>query len=1849
MADRDDIHATQAGPSTDADTSASKHFKLLEATQDFREPDEQASRLIGVLDQYLADLKAGHAPDRAKLLADHPELAEQLEACLAGMEFIHAGETSHAPKQLGEFRILREIGRGGMGAVYEAEQLSLRRRVALKVLRFGSVSDPEAIQRFQREAETVARLHHTNIVPIFAVGCDRGVNYYAMQFIEGRSLDQVLKQRGEPADAQTVATWGLQAADAMAHAHARGVIHRDVKPSNLILDDAEGRLWLTDFGLAKRLDDVTLSMTGALLGTPRYMSPEQAAAAHNKLDHRTDIYSLGASLYELATGKPVFTGDTPHDVISQIITADATPPRKLRPALPRDLDTILMKCLSKEPGERYESARQLADDLRAFLDGRAIAARRASLVEQATRWVKRQRRSVALTAGAVAITLLLVAITVAGSYAWHRSRLATVMLRTDFPPLVAELLRDGEAALPPVTVPTQYPVEAPAGDYELRLSSDNRLSETIDVTLAPRGGLDQKFDLEDQTLWGNLRLDRSYRLARFASEVNAAAAPPRVDVIRLTEDGIRCVWGASGTDRWELKLREPTHSLLKEQVRLLWPWEFAGGSDYDRGLGAFDKRPWVVSLNMGAPSTISPALSTAPEPATATATGWDFNSDGASDLVLAAQRQAWVLAVSGKDGEPLWVAARGAAANVLGAPSSNWNQGEGVIYPPLSIGDQNGDGKTDLLVTFLQAEQGKPTQSWIELVSGADGQSLWRYDLSQEWFTVAKEDDVPYDLRWFYGPSGGFSSGGSGSGWSSHFRTRGDSSLKRSGSYAYLPTEPQISPASVPAVALLAGTHCVSIDLKTGAAIGTPHDTGARTGIQPRYGDFDGDGRRDVLLIERRPNKSITQTIGFAMKIPLARLTAWSIAKQAPLWKRDLEAAWPRQQEMNLPPPDWPVVADVNGDGRDDLLAPDGSTEGNNNWYSPPWGKVALLDGDSGKPLWRQQIFNLDQQLDHFTVGSDIDGDGHREVYVAALWGDGANLYVDCLSGADGAKLWRAEQRLVHHELMQPEYRLANLAWFGARGDGWPQLVVSARSIQGEAGDRVNFFSAGTGRLTHQADQVSETQSGDLDADGVEDLVLHRQTNPHNWDRGGVLHAVRGIGREAWRRGAIGPVAAGDLDGDGVRDLMEQPALDALRTRSGATGLVLWQAHIDTRAYAYQPFAAATRDPRHELLEMSRDLDGDGVPDLLVYRGESSVREKQSILMAISGRNGARLWESDFHAQRSENAVLLDCHDLNGDGKVEVVLAAPCDYDQPLRDYYTGTNDVQLWLAVLNGRDGAVRWAQPLTGLQSQSGGAQFELRRFWLDAAYADFNGDGVDDVVLPAQRQAGGAALDLVAHGGRDGQPLWRFRLPNFQNAQQSFELAPPAAAGDLDGDGQPEAIAASLADTFTPNGVSSTVVRVNAIDGKTGEPRWQWETPGDRWGNEVDQNADGRVKHRLRPILLRRPDGKQWVAIVLWANGLQLHVLDETGKPVSQTSAVQAAVTRGVRAWTIDAEGDGADELIFLTESSLALLRPDDLEKPIWQLAERHSEFDRMMGVLPDEKAPGRIVVLGGGRDHSLRGIDPATGRCVWTCVGPTPPSLFVSEQTATLLSAPHGDLPPHALYRFQSQALVRRGVRVDEASDAWLAFARPAPTRTPAGHDPRLLRPMPWAPQDFERAEMPKLFLWGAFYGLALAAIPTAFAGWMVWRRQWGMKTMLLAPVVVGVTMLAFLLGPEDNDFHTPWNKLIVAFFAAGPPMFALATLAVWLRQGRWRRVAIWIAVAVLTGLAIMALSLFVLGPDGATQLQPGERYSWEGWYFMFPPVLIVMSWMLVIAVVGGWLIRKIVGWLRGKKPHAIGKL
>jgi serine/threonine protein kinase/tetratricopeptide (TPR) repeat protein len=401
-------------------------------------------------------------------------------------------------RRLGDFEIIREIGRGGMGIVYEARQVSLNRKVALKVLASGLGLSSKAVVRFRREAEAAAKLHHTNIVPIYATGEEDGTHFYAMELVEGPSLNVVIRAmrrggtaagkqeqsepqaqaRGQsvkerrapekpradghaPSNAQTITAtdtvatlppWLLETitsrtestraspspaesssalttggsyfdriarliaevADALDYAHDQGVIHRDVKPSNLLLSPS-GKLSINDFGLARVLEQPGMTLSGEFMGSPLYMSPEQIAVGRAPLDHRTDIYSLGATLYELLTLQPPFPGERRDQIIAQIISKEPKPPRRLNRKVPVDLETICLKAIEKDPDRRYQTAGQMAEDLRRFVNRFAISAKRAGPVTRTVKWVRRR------PALAVTVVLAVLAGGIAGLFAYSAS------------------------------------------------------------------------------------------------------------------------------------------------------------------------------------------------------------------------------------------------------------------------------------------------------------------------------------------------------------------------------------------------------------------------------------------------------------------------------------------------------------------------------------------------------------------------------------------------------------------------------------------------------------------------------------------------------------------------------------------------------------------------------------------------------------------------------------------------------------------------------------------------------------------------------------------------------------------------------------------------------------------------------------------------------------------------------------------------------------------------------------------------------------------------------------------------------------------------------------------------------------------------------------------------------------------------------------------------------------------------------------------------------------------------------------------------------------------------------------
>ncbi len=306
---------------------------------------------------------------------------------------------------IGAYRIERELARGGQGRVYVAADPALERRVAIKVLLRGSLSDGHALERFQTEARAAARLRHAGIVGVHEVGVDAGRPFLVMDLIEGESLDVRLTRDG-PLAPRDAARLTLALADALAYAHERSILHRDLKPANVLIG-ADGQPVLTDFGLAKEIGRTGITIAGQVMGTPAYMPPEQAGGELDRIDRRSDLYSLGATLFEMLTGRPPYTGSTPMEVITAVLHRDPPPPGALRPGLDRDIETVCSKCLEREPEHRYGSARELATDLERYLRDEPVLARPPSIARRAAKWARRNRGISA--AGAAAAIVLLIA------------------------------------------------------------------------------------------------------------------------------------------------------------------------------------------------------------------------------------------------------------------------------------------------------------------------------------------------------------------------------------------------------------------------------------------------------------------------------------------------------------------------------------------------------------------------------------------------------------------------------------------------------------------------------------------------------------------------------------------------------------------------------------------------------------------------------------------------------------------------------------------------------------------------------------------------------------------------------------------------------------------------------------------------------------------------------------------------------------------------------------------------------------------------------------------------------------------------------------------------------------------------------------------------------------------------------------------------------------------------------------------------------------------------------------------------------------------------------------------------
>lgn len=446
-------------------------------------------------------------------------------------------------KQIASYEVLEEIGRGGMGVVYKAHDPRLKRTVALKVILAGGHAGEVELARFQIEAEAVARLKHQNFVQIYEVGTDEGLPFLALEYCAGGSLEDRISQ--SPMAPREAAEWVAKLADAMHHAHQVGVIHRDLKPGNILLDDT-GEPKITDFGLAKKVgEDDSYTKTVSVMGSLGYMSPEQASGHTREATPAVDIYALGAILYRLIAGQTPFEGASTAETLQQVISGVPISLRRLRPACPRDLDTICLKCLEKSPANRYRTAAELADDLRRFLRGEPITARAATPLEQMISWARRNPLPTTMAVGGVVMLAIL-----AGAMAWTTFR--------------------------------NYRAIEDIQHREMRVQDLRGQILHLDEVLTDSCSL--------AAVTGEPRWEARYR--QFLPELDTAIA----QAIELVPDAKNQLSAVEGANAALVRLEDQAFALVRQQ-KMTESWQLLNGDDYQRnkaeyaaGLAAFSAR-----------------------------------------------------------------------------------------------------------------------------------------------------------------------------------------------------------------------------------------------------------------------------------------------------------------------------------------------------------------------------------------------------------------------------------------------------------------------------------------------------------------------------------------------------------------------------------------------------------------------------------------------------------------------------------------------------------------------------------------------------------------------------------------------------------------------------------------------------------------------------------------------------------------------------------------------------------------------------------------------------------------------------------------------------------------------------------------------------------------------------------------------------------------------------------------------------------------------------------------------------------------------------------------------------------
>jgi serine/threonine protein kinase len=663
-------------------------------TMGFDGSDSEVDEIIAA---YLQQVDAGVAPDPEEFLSQHAHVAAELREFLAdldrfaGSPVVGSSSPADAPpaasnsefpklRYFGEYELIREIARGGMGVVYEARQKSLKRTVAVKMILGGVLASDEDVRRFRTEAQAAAGLQHPGIVSIHEVGVYQDHHYFSMDLIDGLNLAELVKDGALHHDQAVALVHKL--AEAVDYAHTQGTLHRDLKPSNILIDET-GAPRITDFGLAKLMhDDSGLTATGARLGTPSYMPPEQAAGESDSVGPAIDIYSLGSILYELLTGRPPFRGSSVIQTLHMVVNQPPVSPRDLNAEIPRDLANICLKCLQKIPADRYGSSQELADDLTRFTKGEPVHARPIGPIEKTRRRLWKHRRNI--VAATAIISIAAACFFIQQKYIAYTEKLkAQITFTTSAEPLTTEIRDDrGGKRLPVFTTPTAYPVSLEPDNLRVRVSKPHQLSEEFRLRVGASSKVTVPVEVEDRSIFSPLSTSTKPYIVTLANHA---------DIIVADKEGVERIDGANAKRIWKVDLS--TDETFDRY-----------GSQWIRWIGD----------QVGRQSLLADAP--------------DLDDDDIGDLVWLSggsygtsdRSPVGMIAQSGVDGRILWI--RRFSVPKLKA--------RGEIFALKVVGEPlveliDGDATPDLVVTSTGEVR------HVEAISGQTGQLIWKYEIAR--------------------------------------------------------------------------------------------------------------------------------------------------------------------------------------------------------------------------------------------------------------------------------------------------------------------------------------------------------------------------------------------------------------------------------------------------------------------------------------------------------------------------------------------------------------------------------------------------------------------------------------------------------------------------------------------------------------------------------------------------------------------------------------------------------------------------------------------------------------------------------------------------------------------------------------------------------------------------------------------------------------------------------------------------------------------------------------------------------------------------------------------------------------